>query len=384
MTGNGSKRRPAQTTPDRSAVLDRLDEILKSVHAGPGGNEMRANRDFRGALPGPGSTAGSPGESTLPGSPQVAIVVLDEERQVTQANVAALALLALDTEPGTGAGVPLAELAGRAPTALTEAVREFVNHGRPVTAEQVRLPDGTVLEAEYRPITIDGAVRSHVVVAQDVTGRGALRRVLEARRCELDELAELKSDFVATIAHELRTPLTAVSSLLELVETPGRHSPAHTPLAAARRNIERLRAVTEDLLTLAGLETEDVDLDRRPVDITALVTELTPSAVLSLHQHIPVFVSGDRGWLARMIRCLFAGARAATDTTLAVRSTADDRRWVMVVSGLRAATGDERASVGLDLATAEAIAKRHGGELRRAGRGTALLLSLPLRLPKGT
>jgi signal transduction histidine kinase len=383
MTGNSYERRTAQTTPEKSAVLERLDEILRSVNAGPFLEDGPAPH-----FPGPladavGTAAGLEGEGTLPDPPQVAIVVLDERERVVQANVAALSLMALD-EPEACAGLTVAELAARAPTAFTEAVREFVTGGRPVTGERLRLPDGTVIEAEYRPITLDGAVRSHAVVAQDVTERGRLRRVLEARSRELDELAELKTEFVTTVAHELRTPLTAISSLLDLVETPGRHSPAHTPLAAARRNVERLRAITEDLLTLAGLETHHLGLERRPVDITALVTELTPHAVLSLHQHVPVFVSGDRGWLSRMIRCLFAGARAATDTTLAVRSTADDHRWVMVVSGLRAATAEERVSVGLDLATAEAIAKRHGGELRRAARGTAIMLSLPIRQPTDT
>ncbi|GAB3862376.1 ATP-binding protein [Dactylosporangium cerinum] len=97
---------------------------------------------------------------------------------------------------------------------------------------------------------------------------------LERRRAEdlARQLARTKDEFISLVGHELRTPLTSISSYTELLLHDNDDETTRSQfLAVIARNAENLRAIIDDLLDLAGLESGYVSLVERPLDFAAVV-----------------------------------------------------------------------------------------------------------------
>ncbi|MBQ7287211.1 MAG: hypothetical protein IJW73_05560 [Candidatus Gastranaerophilales bacterium] len=89
---------------------------------------------------------------------------------------------------------------------------------------------------------------------------------------KLEKLEKLKSEFVSIVSHELRTPLTPINNSLEIVlnEQAGPISPdAKNFISMAKRNIQRLSGIIEDLLDLSRIQTGKLDFKYKVVDITS-------------------------------------------------------------------------------------------------------------------
>jgi two-component system phosphate regulon sensor histidine kinase PhoR len=120
----------------------------------------------------------------------------------------------------------------------------------------------TVLELRASPLRDGGGQASGAVaLLHDVT---ALRKLETVRR-----------DFVANVGHELKTPLTAIRGLVETM-LDDRQMPADTArsfLEKIRGQSQRLSALVTDLLTLARIESNEVPLERKLLDLRAVVRE---------------------------------------------------------------------------------------------------------------
>lgn len=79
---------------------------------------------------------------------------------------------------------------------------------------------------------------------------------LEARNAELQQLDEMKSEFVALVSHELRAPLTTLHGGLELALQRPDHMPpeARRILEIMRAESERLTTFVQDILDLSRLD----------------------------------------------------------------------------------------------------------------------------------
>lgn len=102
----------------------------------------------------------------------------------------------------------------------------------------------------------------------DVVGAlGSLDRALHASESR-------QREFLLSVSHELRTPLTAVRGLAEGLAD-GTIDPAESPGVARTMVTEsrRLESYVADLLALARLEADDFTLERRRMDLGALVRE---------------------------------------------------------------------------------------------------------------
>ena len=88
---------------------------------------------------------------------------------------------------------------------------------------------------------------------------------------KLEKLEKIKSEFVSIVSHELRTPLTPINNSLEIVLSgqAGEITPeAKNFISMAKRNIQRLSGIIEDLLDLSRMQTGKLDLKYKLVDIT--------------------------------------------------------------------------------------------------------------------
>jgi NtrC-family two-component system sensor histidine kinase KinB len=93
------------------------------------------------------------------------------------------------------------------------------------------------------------AIQGVVVLLRDIT--------------RLRELDRLKSEFVLTASHELRTPLTSVSMAVELLmesATAKLTDREQELLGACHEDVQRLRALVNDLLDLSKIEAGKLDL----------------------------------------------------------------------------------------------------------------------------
>src|SRR4030042_150673 len=98
----------------------------------------------------------------------------------------------------------------------------------------------------------------------------------ERERAErLQELARMKSDFLVTVSHELRTPLTSVKTAAEMLEEE-MHAALDTPRGQLVQNIvrgaNRLSTLVTDLMSMARLDTRELQLDMQPVGVGEVVS----------------------------------------------------------------------------------------------------------------
>ncbi len=130
-------------------------------------------------------------------------------------------------------------------------------------ARALAVVPGKIFEVSAAPMLGGSAV----VVLHDVT--------------EIDRVEKTRRDFIANVSHELRTPLTSITGYGEtmLEEDSGLTPQTRDFLSIICRNAARMTRLTEDLLTLARIESGEYKLNRRPVAADLLVAEA--SAILA-------------------------------------------------------------------------------------------------------
>jgi len=107
--------------------------------------------------------------------------------------------------------------------------------------------------------------RAYDVTAAPLPDGGAvavLRDLTETERVE-----KTRRDFIANVSHELRTPLTSIQGYSEtLLDLSSENAgPSREFLEIIRKNAARMARLTEDLLTLARVESGETRFDTEPV-----------------------------------------------------------------------------------------------------------------------
>jgi two-component system phosphate regulon sensor histidine kinase PhoR len=106
--------------------------------------------------------------------------------------------------------------------------------------------------------------RAFDVTAAPLPDGGAvavLRDLTETERVE-----KTRRDFIANVSHELRTPLTSIQGYSEtLLDSSDNSSHSREFLEIIRKNAARMSRLTEDLLTLARVESGETRFDTEPV-----------------------------------------------------------------------------------------------------------------------
>jgi signal transduction histidine kinase len=242
----------------------------------------------------------------------------------------------------------------------------------------------------------------------------ALDREREAVR-RLRMLDAAKDDFVSTVSHELRTPMTSIIGFAEMLEDGDVGALDGRQLAVVEkisRNGERLLALADDLLGLAGFESgthepEAVELDLREVarlGVTAIRDQLR-NRELALEvgsPDEPITVRGDSGHLERVMANLVGNAVKFTpdggrvrvdvrrDGEQAVVEVADtgigipaDEVDAVFDKFFRSRNAEHHAiqGSGLGLAIVQAIVHNHQGSIDVAsaeGHGTTFTVRLPV------
>ena len=117
------------------------------------------------------------------------------------------------------------------------------------TARATSIVPGRAYDVTAAPLP-DGGV---VAVLRDLT--------------ETERVEKTRRDFIANVSHELRTPLTSIQGYSEtLLDTVSENSGSTREfLEIIRKNAARMARLTEDLLTLARVESGETRFDAEPV-----------------------------------------------------------------------------------------------------------------------
>lgn len=252
----------------------------------------------------------------------------------------------------------------------------------------------------------DGRVSRIVGIAEDVTASvEAQRRLREAQQQRIRLLQQL--------AHDMGSPLTPlklqVRLLQDRVDDRGREG-----LAILKRNVEHLQRLVEDVGDLARLEGGALRLDRRPLDLSALVRQaaesLAPAAAergvaLTADPDGPLPVEADAGRITQVLYNLVGNAlkftpaggsitvRVAREDGMArvdVRDTGTGLRpdqlarlfqaFVQVHDPASVKRPEDKGS-GLGLNISKGLVEAHGGSIQADSAGPGLGSTFTFRLP---
>jgi two-component system, chemotaxis family, CheB/CheR fusion protein len=190
------------------------------------------------------------------------------------------------------------------------SLRDFeVTHDFSSIGEKTMLLNARQLaHGEHR----DGMI---LLAIEDITERQLSRK-------NLVEADERKNKFLATLAHELRNPLTPIRLGIELLRTDAKEVGLRQ-LDMMERQVDKLIRLVDDLLDIARIERDHVELRKKPVDLAGVVNsaiEASRHYIDDRHHHLtlslpaqPVWVMADPMRLEQVVSNLLSNASKYTD-----------------------------------------------------------------------
>jgi two-component system phosphate regulon sensor histidine kinase PhoR len=140
-------------------------------------------------------------------------------------------------------------------------VKQAANKHEVKTARAVSIVYGRVFDVTAAPLPEGGAV----AVLRDLT--------------ETERVEKTRRDFIANVSHELRTPLTSIQGYAETLLDGALDNAVSTRefLEIIRKNSSRMSRLTEDLLTLARVESGETRFDVESVPPAELLHDAEES-----------------------------------------------------------------------------------------------------------
>jgi signal transduction histidine kinase/DNA-binding response OmpR family regulator len=337
---------------------------------------------------------------------------IETERQRLAVTIESLGDALIVTEPRSTAIAAVNPRASELLPELVAAGRIDVT-GSPLPPAEQALTGETVVEHDGRTLSVIAAA-----LGSDADGTvWTVRDMSERARLE-----RAKSDFVATASHELRSPLTSIKGFVELLDrSPENMSPRQREFVEIiLRSTDRLVDLVNDLLDVARIEADHVEITRRPIDVGEAVrevAELMGPRIAEKQQQLGVYVApalplayADPGRVRQIVANLLTNAHQYTPAGGRIHIGVEpDRAWVQIVvedSGIgmspdesprvferfyraRSATGDGAHSgpgtgTGLGLSIVKSLVELHEGVIEvdsEPGRGTAFRVLLPAAVP---
>lgn len=154
----------------------------------------------------------------------------------------------------------------------------------------------------------------------------------------LEEVAQMKSDFVSTVSHELRSPLTSIIGSLDTVNRPElapQEPTSQQLLSSARRQAGRLQRLIEDLLVVSRIDRGAIPVHPEPVPLKTMFDEV--NRVVSIEPKMTVepadlSVYVDRDHFSRiLINLVENAAKYAPDSAVEMYAWQKAQRAMIAV-----------------------------------------------------
>jgi len=323
---------------------------------------------------------------TVLNSMQEAVLAVDAERRVLWAN---------------GRMNELARVSPRSPLVATVRDPDFL------TCIEEVLGRSEVRSARASSL-LPG--RSFQVTAAPMPGGGAVAVVHDLT--EIERVEKTRRDFIANVSHELRTPLTSIQGYAETLLEGGTadSAAARDFLEIIRKNATRMSRLTEDLLTLARVESGEQEFALRPVAAADLLRDAQESframaraagvelsAEDTATQEVVADIDAVHQVFANLIDNALKYSASGGRVVLAARDSAGGVEFSVRDFGpgitsehlprlferfyrVDKARSRESGGTGLGLAIAKHIVRAHGGSIRvesELGHGSTFSFVLP-------
>jgi signal transduction histidine kinase/DNA-binding response OmpR family regulator len=271
---------------------------------------------------------------------------------------------------------------------------------RPVVASGQALRDAT------------GRMLGAVVSLHDISASREAQLLRESRE-QLAESDRRKTEFLATLAHELRNPLAPISNGLQLLRRSGETVAREKALDMMERQLKHMVHLVDDLLDIARISSNKVDLRRERLALASVVPGAieTSMPVVTASDHTlevrmpdtPIHVYGDATRLAQIVSNLLNNAAKYTPHggRIVLSVSADDGHAVVQVkdTGIGIPEAElpkvfemftqvgrhlDRAQggLGIGLALVKRLVELHGGTVTVSsagvGKGSEFVVRLPL------
>jgi len=232
------------------------------------------------------------------------------------------------------------------------------------------------------------------------------------------EVDRLKTEFISITSHELRTPLATIKNTITLLlnkATGPINDNQRKFIDMAKRNIDRLAALINNLLDLSKIESGKMELTRSEVDINAIAEEVAAAfASLAGDKKVELKVeldknlnriSADKDKIFQVVNNLVSNALKFTqpEGAITVRTSVygSDKNYVQISvkdTGIGIDKNDfdklfqrfqqldsvltrKTTGTGLGLAISKQIIELHGGKIwvdSEPGKGSAFSFILPV------
>ena len=287
---------------------------------------------------------------------------------------------------------------------VLECVRAAVEQRSFCQRRTTSLLPGRIFEVNASPMPSGGAV----ALIHDIT--------------RIEQVERTQREFVANVSHELRTPLTSISGYVEtlLDHETSLSTQARSFLCTILKNATRMNRLTEDLLTMARVESAEGELHPVPLSAEILVRDAVQTvtgliqeseAVLEISAVCPSLVLVDPDSAVQVLSNLLenalkygrdrvtgvarviVGAREIADPFPSVEFSVRDfgqgipsehlPRLFERFYRVDKARSLESGGTGLGLAIARHIVEAQGGSIRAESElnaGSTFLFTLPLAL----
>ena len=219
-------------------------------------------------------------EAVLEASPE-AVVATDSGERVTMVNAAAARMLGIRA---SDRGRTLEEIG--APRAVLRCLREAAANG--VAVREVELGEKAfwAYAAQMdrgQPDLAPNGDAGIILAVRDITEHRSLEKA--------------KSAFVSDLSHELRTPLTTIQSAVGLLERArDRLDPLeHRALELADQELQRIRGMVEELMTLAQMDSWKYQLEVGPANMSTVVQTAIDSVETKAQRFGIKIYFGDAG-----------------------------------------------------------------------------------------
>ena len=256
----------------------------------------------------------------------------------------------------------------------------------------------------------NGHVYGCVSVCVDVTDR-------KLAESSLRDADRKKDEFLATLSHELRNPLAPIRTAIEVMRLAQDNAElVEKARATMERQVLHLVRITDDLLDIARITQNKVELRRERIDLRMVlqsaieatrpfIDERQHSLVVDLSR-MPIWLDADFTRLAQVFANLLNNAAKYTDVSGSIRINAvesGDRVTVTVTDSgagiqpellpsvfemftqLQAHRDRTHGGLGIGLTLARRMVELHGGTIEAhsegAGRGCTFVVRLPVASP---